>query len=122
MKIKASGVFLSSLIAGVMMASSAGAGELSEQDKMLVSKAQTLLQERLGSDAEINMTAVEKVTWPDGSMGCPKAGMNYTQALVDGYRVVLESKGREYAYHGRKGGEPFYCANPGSSNRWIMDR
>lgn len=104
------------------MATSIHASDLSEEDKLHAEKAHTLLQARLGGSADIATTSVENVTWPDGSMGCPKAGMNYTQSLVEGYRVVLESNGRQYAFHGRKGSDPFYCANPGSSNRWIMDR
>ena len=104
------------------MACSVNADNLSDEDKILADKAQSLLQAQLGSDASITIASVETITWPDGAMGCPKAGMNYTQALVEGYRVVLEANGRKYSYHGRKGGDPFYCANPGRSESWIMDR
>jgi hypothetical protein len=38
------------------------------------------------------------VTYNDGSLGCPEPGQMYTQALVDGYRVVLEVDGEEYDY------------------------
>jgi hypothetical protein len=38
------------------------------------------------------------VTYNDGSLGCPEPGQTYTQALVDGYRVVLEVDGEEYDY------------------------
>lgn len=31
----------------------------------------------------------EAVTWPDGSLGCPEPGMQYTQALVPGYWVEI---------------------------------
>ncbi len=31
----------------------------------------------------------EAVTWPDGSLGCPDPGMQYTQALVPGYWVEI---------------------------------
>lgn len=43
------------------------------------------------NSARSAMTVVtaEAVTWSDGSLGCPEPGMNYTQALVDGYWVKL---------------------------------
>ena len=60
----------------------------------------------------IKLTTAETFTFPDGSVGCPRPGMSYTQALVPGYRIVMHADGRDYHYHGRQGGEPFYCANP----------
>ena len=68
------------------------------------------LAERLGVDASsIEVVAVERVTWSDGSVGCPQPGMNYTQALVPGSRIVLRSGGVAYAYHAADGRAPFYC-------------
>ena len=52
------------------------------------------------------------VTWRDGSLGCPKPGMMYTQALVEGALIVLRLEGREYSYHSGAGKPPFYCENP----------
>jgi hypothetical protein len=57
----------------------------------------------------ITVLAAESKTWPDGSLGCPQPGMSYTQALVDGSRVLLEAEGRLYAYHAGPDGEPFLC-------------
>lgn len=113
-------VFL--ILGFIFFMSNANAAELSEKDQLLATKALNLLQARLGNDAVITATSVETITWPNGAMGCPKGGMNYTQALTKGYRVVLETNGRQYFYHGRKGGEPFYCAKPSGGNSWIMDR
>ena len=56
--------------------------------------------------------SVEEVTWRDGSIGCPEPGMNYTQALVPGIRVVLELDGRRYEYHAGGGRSIFLCENP----------
>lgn len=33
----------------------------------------------------------QATTWPNGAMGCPEPGNMYTQALVDGWRVILEA-------------------------------
>ncbi|CAN5874809.1 hypothetical protein BH23ACT4_BH23ACT4_08030 [soil metagenome] len=57
----------------------------------------------------VTVVAAESKTWPDGSLGCPQPGMSYTQALVDGSRVLLETDGRLYAYHAGPDGEPFLC-------------
>jgi hypothetical protein len=40
------------------------------------------------------------VTWSDGSLGCPRPGVMYTQALVEGFRVILEANGAQWDYHG----------------------
>lgn len=61
---------------------------------------------------DINVVVHEEVTWRDGSLGCPKPGMNYTQALVEGYRIVLHADGEEFTYHGQRGKPPFRCDRP----------
>ena len=40
-----------------------------------------------------DVALAEFVIWSDGSLGCPEPGMVYTQALVEGYRVVIEKDG-----------------------------
>lgn len=52
----------------------------------------------LAPDA-ITVANVEQVQWPDSAMGLPEPGMMYTQALVPGYRIILQALGREFAYH-----------------------
>lgn len=63
--------------------------------------------------AQIDVRTAEKVTWNDGSIGCPEPGVFYTQALVEGARVILALGGVEYAYHQSDGQEPFLCDDPG---------
>ncbi len=48
---------------------------------------------------DIQLLQWDSVTWRDGSLGCPEAGMMYTQALVNGYSVLLEANGQQYYYH-----------------------
>lgn len=38
---------------------------------------------------DITVALARQVTWNDGALGCPEPGVMYTQALVDGYQVVL---------------------------------
>ena len=78
----------------------------------LVVSAREDLAERLGIQlGEIVLLSMEEVTWRDGSLGCPKPGMQYTQALVDGTLIVLSVAGRQYRYHSGRGGTPFLCEN-----------
>jgi hypothetical protein len=60
----------------------------------------------------ITLVAAEPVVWPDGSIGCPEPGMMYTQALVEGYRIVLGVDGEEVVYHGAGNEPPFRCDAP----------
>ena len=60
-------------------------------------------------EAEVAVAGALRVTWADGSLGCPEEGMMYTQALVPGYLLTLEVDGRRVAYHGADGEQPFLC-------------
>lgn len=71
------------------------------------------LARRLGVQVtDIRVISSEKVTWRDGSLGCPEPGMGYTQALVPGWRALLEVDGVEYSYHAALDREPFLCEDP----------
>ncbi len=71
------------------------------------------LADRIGvATADVSVVSVEEVTWSDASLGCPQPGMSYTQALVDGSRVILEVGGVQYEYHAGPDGILFYCADP----------
>ncbi len=58
---------------------------------------------------EIELLRAREVTFADGALGCPEEGMMYTQALVEGYYILLRSGGKDYAYHAGRDGEPFHC-------------
>lgn len=86
------------------------AGELAP----MVEAARTDLADRLDVDERtIAVVSAESVTWPDGALGCPESGKMYTQALVEGSRIVLEYAGDSYDYHAGSDGEPFLCESGG---------
>lgn len=64
------------------------------------------------AEDEIEMLQAVPVTWPDGSLGCPEPGMQYTQALVKGTRIMLRVENRHYAYHSGGNRPPFLCKSP----------
>ncbi|HMQ35537.1 MAG TPA: hypothetical protein PKD53_32820, partial [Chloroflexaceae bacterium] len=59
-----------------------------------------------------SVVTAEAVSWPDGSLGCPQPGLMYPQVITEGFRVVVEADGAEYAYHGDDRGQFVYCENP----------
>ena len=76
----------------------------------IVAPARVDLAERLGVEPhEIEVVMAERVTWPDGSLGCPEPGVSYTQALVEGSKVVLGHAERVYLYHAGTDDQPFLC-------------
>ena len=83
----------------------------SDQDQLpIVAPALDDLAERVGATPDdIEIVTSEMVTWPDGSLGCPEPGMSYTQALVEGSRVVLRYEDRVFLYHAGDDGQPFLC-------------
>jgi len=76
----------------------------------LVDRARQDLARRLKIDeSQIEALSFEIKVWPDGSLGCPKPGMEYIQVLVEGYLIRLRYQGVEYNYHGGETRGPFLC-------------
>lgn len=68
---------------------------------------------RLGVDpSAVTIVDAHAETWPDGSLGCPEPGVMYTQALVDGYQVIVEANGTQLDYRGGGLGQFQLCENP----------
>lgn len=65
------------------------------------------------SAGDLSVVRAEAVTWSDGSLDCPEPGMLYTQALVDGYHVVVDSSGTELDYRVGSGGTFRLCEGGG---------
>jgi hypothetical protein len=79
----------------------------------VVEQSIALLADQLGVAPEaIEVATTAEVTWRDGSIGCAKKGMGYTDALVPGSMVELVVDGKTYAFHQAEGRPPFYCKNP----------
>lgn len=88
-------------------------GDATARDRREVTSAIVDAAERTGVAAsDIEVVEFAMVTWPDGAIGCPEPGMLYTQALVDGYRIVLDADGTLLTYHGATGADPFLCESP----------
>jgi hypothetical protein len=64
----------------------------------------------------VQVVQAERVTWRDGSFGCPRKDLMYTQALVPGWRIVLASGNRSFEYHSSLTGPPFVCP-PGRAKK-----
>jgi hypothetical protein len=66
---------------------------------------------RLGvKENAVVLTRAERVTWNDGSLGCPQPGVAYIQSLVPGYRVVARTADRELIYHTDVSRQALACA------------
>ncbi len=70
------------------------------------------LSQRTGAKPEqVTVIRAQAVVWNDGSLGCPQPDMFYTQALVNGYWVVLEFEGKTFDYHAAENGYFVLCEN-----------
>jgi hypothetical protein len=63
---------------------------------------------------------VERVTWRDGSLGCPQPGIAYTQALIPGWRIELAVGSKEVIYHASEQGRVVHCP-PGREKKPLPD-
>ena len=80
----------------------------------ILQKAITDAATQAGVDpAAVTVVSAEATTWNDGSLGCPEPGKVYTQALVPGYKIVLEAGGRTLDYHASETGSVKLCEGPG---------
>lgn len=78
----------------------------------VVESAVADLASRLKRDeSEIEVVSATRVTWPDGSIGCPQPGVMYTMALVEGSQIILgiDQRSRVFIYHAGSDGRPFLC-------------
>ena len=58
---------------------------------------------------DITVLSIVSVDWPDGGLGCPLLGINYTQVITPGYRITLEAEGKTYTYHTNTGRALILC-------------
>ena len=62
-----------------------------------------------GVTATPELVSAEAVTFSDSSLGCATPGQSYTQALVDGMRVLVTAGGETYDYRFGTGDDPLLC-------------
>lgn len=90
-----------------------GAAAVGEVPAEILSAVLSDAAERSGTPADdIETIRAEAVTWSDGSLDCPEPGQMYTQALVDGYHVVLDAGGEELDYRITESGTFRLCESP----------
>jgi hypothetical protein len=53
---------------------------------------------------QIKIISTEAVTWPNGCLGVVIPGVMCTEALVDGFRIILESNGQQFEIHTNQDG------------------
>jgi hypothetical protein len=58
---------------------------------------------------QLVIVRAEAVVWNDGSLGCPEPGMEYTQALVNGYWVLIKAAEQTYDFRVGGGGSFRLC-------------
>ena len=64
------------------------------------------------AESAVVLSGAEKVTWSDGSLGCPQPGYSYTQSLVPGFRVSATTPEGRLVYHTDSGGNAVTCGLP----------
>jgi hypothetical protein len=62
---------------------------------------------------QVRIVRAEAVTWADASLGCPQPGMGYTQALVSGWRLVVDGGGTPMIYHANQAGTRWLLCDAG---------
>ena len=58
---------------------------------------------------QLVIVRAEAVVWNDGSLGCPEPGMEYAQALINGYWVLIKAAGQTFDFRVGGGGSFRLC-------------
>jgi len=83
-------------------------------------RAAAILAESLNiSVNEVTIIDIQHATWRNGALGCPKPGMMYTQALVEGYLVKAIVAGEEYEVHMDERGRGVVCTSNSSDSSSV---
>lgn len=89
------------------------AAPFDEDSKRMVELAQQALAREMSLQAaDTTLITIAPVEWNDGSLGCPKPGMNYLQVITPGYLITLEAQGQRYEYHTDQRGTVVRCDQP----------
>jgi hypothetical protein len=84
-----------------------------ETSMKLVRLAREDLAERLDvTPPQIELDRVAPVHWRDGSLGCPRPGVDYLQVEVPGYTIWLRAAGQVYEYHTDESNRVVLCDEP----------
>jgi len=62
------------------------------------------------SPDRIRPVITEPVQWPDSCLGTEQTGIECTQQIVPGFRIVLEANGRRFEYHTNEDGSAIVLA------------
>jgi sarcosine oxidase gamma subunit len=73
--------------------------DMSADDKVVARAKKRLARRRGVSEEKIVLKHIERVTWPDASLGYPKKGRMYAQVVAPGYRLVLSDGTADFEYH-----------------------
>lgn len=61
------------------------------------------------AEADLVIEKSLRVTWNDGSLGCPQPGMSYTQALVTGWQLIVRAGEQVFDYRAADRGQFTLC-------------
>lgn len=92
--------------------------KMNRQEQQLFARED--LAKRLGvTMEETSVSGAIQVTWRSGALGCPKPGMNYTDALVPGVLIMVKVGNTAHRYHGSPGRQPFYCPESLAESQYL---
>ena len=89
-----------SLIASVYASAAEYPGGGSLKENEATELAYATLSSAIGAGIEdITLIHISRFSWPDSAIGCPKPGLQYTQAIVPGFLALLDHGNKKYRIH-----------------------
>ena len=69
---------------------------------------------------QIKLISTEAVNWPDGCLGVQRIGVMCTQAVVPGFKIVLDAAGKQFEVHTDEDGSSVVMV-PGAANSGNLE-
>lgn len=105
---------------GITFGSTTTVSESSVPDAIIVAIVEDAALRFEIDPSAVEVISAESVTWNDASLGCPEEGVLYSQALIDGYRVVVAGAEQNLDYRVDSNGQFRVCDDP-SENALIPE-
>jgi len=91
---------------------------MSKQQQIDFAKSDLITRMNIAPE-KVSLSGAIRVTWKSGALGCPEAGMNYTQALIPGVLIMLKVDNKAYRYHASVGGRPSHCPESKAESHYV---
>jgi hypothetical protein len=109
------------LVAGTLRPAAAAAGSAPPAGTDVITASVQALADQLKiKPADIKVTSVEDVMWPNSCLGNALPNQKCLDVITPGYKIILSANGQTYEYHADQTGRKMQLAQPAAVQQAIQ--